>query len=412
MPKSNLQLLRKGYEVSAFGKSATITLYGQIVESRPWWAEESDLFIVLKEFIDDLESLNDVTDLTIRLNSVGGDAYSSFTIHNRLRELSRNGTKVTGIVDGVAMSGGSLILCGCDTVQVNPSSIVMVHDCWRYVWDMANSTDLRKMADEMDVINNSQAEIYVRKTGKQMEEIRNMMQETTYMSGREAVEKGFADELIEDAEDPDIEVSEDRRTLYACGRKMRVAAMGQLPEGIKTHVEKVETEPKASGNPVDGQAGMPEARDGGDNNPPVASGENEGGHSNMTWEEFLAQNPEAANQALANARAEAVTAERRRMAEIDEVATLFDSETVNAAKYGENACTAEQLAYRVAQANVKQGKAFMQNLQSDTTESNVNKVPAASAPTDEQPKAMSNEEKVAAGRELARSLKGEKKEEV
>ena len=401
MPNKNMHLLRNGYEINALGRSATITMYGQIVESRPWWAEDSDLFIVLKEFIDDLESLKDVTDLTVRLSSVGGDAYSSLVIHNRLHELSRNGTNVTGIVDGVAMSGGSLILCGCNTVCVNPSSIVMVHDCWRYVWDMANSSDLRKMADEMDVTNNSQAEIYVRKTGKSMEEIRAMMKETTYMSGREAVENGFADELIEDAEDPDIEVSADRRTLYACGRKMRIAAMGQLPEGIKTHVDQVETDP---------------ATDGGDTkNMPEDSGKKvEVTH--MTFEEFRKENPEAAEAAIAEAQAgvshdEAVQAERQRIADIDQVASMFDADTVRVAKY-ENPCTAQEMCYRAAQESAKQGKAFMANLADDVKESKAANVPAASSPITDEPKEMSNSEKVAAGRELARSLRGEKKEEV
>ena len=404
MPNKNMHLLRNGYEINALGRSATITMYGQIVESRPWWAEDSDLFIVLKEFIDDLESLKDVTDLTVRLSSVGGDAYSSLVIHNRLHELSRNGTNVTGIVDGVAMSGGSLILCGCNTVRVNPSSIVMVHDCWRYVWDMANSSDLRKMADEMDVTNNSQAEIYVRKTGKSMEEIRAMMKETTYMSGREAVENGFADELIEDAEDPDIEVSADRRTLYACGRKMRIAAMGQLPEGIKTHVDVIET---------DDNTVNPETEDtdvnGVDIIPPE-EGETKGGPTTMNWEEFATQNPDAAQEALAQARAEGAANERQRLSEIDSMAGVFDAETIQAAKYGENPCTAAEMAFRAAQEMAKQGRTFLNQMQADYRESGADAVGAAPA-TEEDNKPMTAEDRKAAGKAMSKKLSGKKEEE-
>ena len=404
MPNKNMHLLRNGYEINALGRSATITMYGQIVESRPWWAEDSDLFIVLKEFIDDLESLKDVTDLTVRLSSVGGDAYSSLVIHNRLHELSRNGTNVTGIVDGVAMSGGSLILCGCNTVRVNPSSIVMVHDCWRYVWDMANSSDLRKMADEMDVTNNSQAEIYVRKTGKSMEEIRAMMKETTYMSGREAVENGFADELIEDAKDPDIEVSADRRTLYACGRKMRIAAMGQLPEGIKTHVDVIET---------DDNTVNPETEDtdvnGVDIIPPE-EGETKGGPTTMNWEEFATQNPDAAQEALAQARAEGAANERQRLSEIDSMAGVFDAETIQAAKYGENPCTAAEMAFRAAQEMAKQGRTFLNQMQADYRESGADAVGAAPA-TEEDNKPMTAEDRKAAGKAMSKKLSGKKEEE-
>ena len=122
----------------------------------------------------------------------------------------------------------------------------------------------------------------------------------------------------------------------------------------------------------------------------------------MTWEEFLAQNPEAANQALANARAEAVAVERQRMAEIDEVAPLFDADMVSAAKYGDNTCTAAELAYRVAQANAKQGKAFMNAVVADANESGANDVKPAPA-TEETPTVKSPEDLVKAGLAAAKA---------
>ena len=73
------------------------------------------------------------------------------------------------------MSGGSLIMCSCDHVKVNPSSVILIHDCWSFAWDRFNSTKLRKLADDLDVINESQAEIYARKTGLDVDEIRRMM---------------------------------------------------------------------------------------------------------------------------------------------------------------------------------------------------------------------------------------------
>ena len=285
------QIKRPCYTLALDEKKAELTMYGEIVESQPigWWTGEpiEGQFIILKDFLADLENIKGLDELTIHLNSVGGDAYSSLAIHNRLRELSRDGTALVCFVDGVAMSGGSLIMCACDTVKANPSSIVMIHNCWRFVWDMANSSDLRKMADEMDVTNNAQAEIYVRKTGKPMEEIRAMMTAETYMSGREAVENGFADELLDDAEDPEIAVSADMRTLYAGGHSMRIAALGELPKAIKVV-------PEATG-PDDGQA---DGESGDDINQPESSGEKTGGNP-MTLEELRQSDPEAAEALLA-----------------------------------------------------------------------------------------------------------------
>ena len=398
---------RKLYTMSVAGKHADMNMYGEIVETRPvdWWTGEpiGGDFIMLDEFLRDLETLADMDSITIHMNSIGGDAFASIAIYNRLKALK---AEKTIIVDGVAMSGGSLIMCAADHVQANPSSLIMVHQCWTYYYDRVNSDDLMAAADKLAAIDRSQAEIYVAKTGKTMDEVLEIMRGERYMTGREAMELGFVHELVDEDVNPDISVSADHRTMYVRGHSMRVAAMGALPENINV----VESEGEQSGGatedgiPTGAEAGseVAEGADGGDNNPPVASGENEGGHSDMTWEEFLTQNPEAANQALANARAEAVAAERKRMAEIDEVATLFDSEMVNEAKYGENTCTAEQLAYRVAQANVKQGKAFMNAAMADAKESGADDVPAAPA-KEETPAVKSPEDLVSAGLAAAKA---------
>lgn len=157
-------------------------------------------YILLSEFLEDLKQISGCTSITIRMNSYGGDAGSSNMIHNRLRELARNGTKLTCIVDGVAMSGGSLIMCACDTVRVNPSSLVMIHKCWTFLWGGYNADELREQATQQEAWDKMQMEVYTRKTGLSATVISHMMADTTYMTGREAIDKGFADELIEDAE--------------------------------------------------------------------------------------------------------------------------------------------------------------------------------------------------------------------
>ena len=128
----------------------------------------------------------------------------------------------------------------------------------------------------------------------------------------------------------------------------------------------------------------------------------------MTWEEFLRDNPEAAEAALAEARASvdtnaAADAERQRIADIDAIASVFDAETVNAAKYGENRCTAAEMAHRAALASVRQGTAFMSALQNDSKASGAENVPAASVPVEgENP--LSNEDLIAAGMAAAKKM--------
>ena len=72
-----------------------------------------------------------------------------------------------------------------------------------------------------------------------------------------------------------------------------------------------------------------------------------------------------------------VQAERLRLQEIDKLAGLFDAETINAAKYGEHPCTAQEMVYQAAQKAAQQGRQFLAALEADTAASGVQDVGAA-----------------------------------
>lgn len=135
----------------------------------------------------------------------------------------------------------------------------------------------------------------------------------------------------------------------------------------------------------------------------------------MTLEELRQSDPEAAEALIAEAQAsvsheEAVRAERQRIAEIDALASLFDAETVNAAKY-ENPCTAQEMTYRAAQEAAKSGKAFMSQLQADYKEDGADDVTSAPA-SGEDAKPETAEDRRALGLAMAKKLSGKKSEEV
>lgn len=417
MPKRKPQtaptvIERPCYTMAINGQHADMNMYGEIVETRPvdWWTGEpvSGDFIILDEFLRDLDTLATMSTITIHMNSIGGDAFASIAIYNRLRALIAD---ITVIVDGVAMSGGSLIMCAANTVQANPSSLIMVHQCWTYFWDRVNSDDLTAASEKLAAIDRSQAEIYMAKTGKSMQEVLEIMRGERYMTGREAMELGFVDELVDQNVNPDISVSADHRTMYVRGHSMRVAAKGILPDNI-TVIESEDThdaQEDREGAPTHARTATGAVvAIGEDNNPPEPTGEKQGGHVIMTWEEFLRDNPEAAEAALAEARASvdtnaAADAERQRIADIDAIASVFDAETVNAAKYGENRCTAAEMAHRAALASVRQGTAFMSALQNDSKASGAENVPATSVPVEaENP--LSNEDLIAAGMAAAKKM--------
>lgn len=360
------------------GQSAEIVMYGDIYEQRPtdWWTDEpvEGNFILLDEFMSDLDQIAGCKEITIRMNSYGGDAGVSNTIHNRLRELSRAGAKLTCVVDGVAMSGGSLIMCACDTVKVNPSSLVMIHKCWSFIFGGYNADELREKAEQQDAWDKMQVEIYKRKCGLSETVIAHMMADTTYMTGREAVDKGFADELLEDAEPIDIAAFAVGHGLMVKGRKMRLAKGMCIPDSFLT-VKPGDSTPDKTNT-----------------SQPVTTGSHEGGNEPMAKnvDELRQEYPDLVAQVEADAIAagasdaisSAVQAERNRIEQIDEVAGLFDAAMVQEAKYGENPCSAQDLAYRAAQAAAAQGKSFLANLNADGNDSGADGVPAVPGPDD------------------------------
>lgn len=397
--------------ISTNGLDAELTLYGDIVESRPidWWTEEpiDGNFIVQDEFLADLETVKGCSSLHIRINSAGGDAGVSVLIHNRLRELAMNGMKLSCTVDGVAMSGGSLIMCACDNVQVYPSSIIMIHKCWSFFFGGYSADELREAAVRQDAIDRAQAGIYQKKTGLSETQIMHMMADTTYMTGRDAKEKGFADTILDG--DVQIAASADGRALFVGGREMHLAPGLFAPDFVPTRKDEESNNDIGGENPEDikdeteaAQAAASEQP--GDPGSPAAQTAER--REIMTLDELRVQNPELANQidaeraaAVAEAENRARAAERERMRGIDEIAATVGNEAlVNEARYGETACDAKELAYRAVQANAKKGAAFLAAMKNDATASGTNDVKPVTPPDDKPAAAKTEEEKMAEAR--------------
>ena len=405
------------------GESAEITMYGDIYEQRPtdWLGNPVEgEFVLLSDFMEDLEQIASCKEINIRMNSYGGDAGVSITIHNRLRELARSGAKLTCIVDGVAMSGGSLIMCACDTVKVNPSSLVMIHKCWTFIFGGYNADEMRELAARNDAWDKAQISIYKRKTGMSDTVLSHMMSDTTYMTGGEAMDKGFADEVLEDAEPLGIAASADGRCLFVNGRALHLAPGMFAPDDIPT------VNPEASASDMTNITRQKKN-----------AGGKEGNIMAKNLEELRTENPALADQLMAEAKAavsaaeqplvsavsttpapqaasqntedDPVQMERKRIQDIDALASLYDSETIQAAKYGPDACSAQEMAYRAAQKAAKTGKSYLAYMEDDAKDSGAQDVGAASASGEPAGGDLTPEQRMAKGRADAKALN--KKEE-
>lgn len=388
-------------------RNAEITMYGQIVARQPtnWWGDPiPGDYIIQSEFLADLDKLSHAKALTIRMNSLGGDAGVSILIHNRLRDLAAKGMVLTCIVDGVAMSGGSLIMAACDTVRVDPSSLIMIHKCWETLWGGYNADELREEAAACEAWDKAQVSIYKRKCSLDEAEITRMMAATTYMTGQEAIDKGFADTLLEDAQPLDIAASADGRSLFVRGREFHLCPGMFAPDDIPTAGETDSKWDKAVEAalanvenfqiPRKYYRSNPEAKAPVENTPPANDvplaprREEITGEGGNPMEENKTQTSAVQEPTPAPA-VDLAAAERKRLQEIDAIAALYDPALVQEAKYGENPCTAQELAYRAAvEAAAKaagEGKAFMAAMSADTQASGAAAVSSAPAPTGNEP---------------------------
>jgi len=127
-------------------------------------------------------------DVTVKINSPGGDMFEGIAIYNLLRD---HPAKVTVEVMGWAASAGSIIAMAGDEIRMGLGTFMMVHNAWGVV--VGNRHDMRDGADLFDGFDSAIADIYEARTGMDRAAIVKLMDAETFMGPSEAVANGFAD---------------------------------------------------------------------------------------------------------------------------------------------------------------------------------------------------------------------------
>lgn len=198
-------------EAKAGSRSAVVSIYDEI-----GWAGTT-----AKDFAAELRAL-DADDITLRLNSPGGDAWDGIAIYNALRDHKAS---VHVVVDGLAASAASFIAQAGDRITMNRGAQMMIHDAAGLA--IGNARDMRDMAEVLDRVSDSIAGIYAARSGRPIAEFRTAMARDTWYTAAEAVEAGLADEV---AADPDAAASTSnssrpRVTAAEAARRIHAAAL-------------------------------------------------------------------------------------------------------------------------------------------------------------------------------------------
>ena len=162
----------------------TLHLNGTIAEDS--WFDDDVTPQMFKE-----ELMDGNGNITVWINSPGGDCVAAAQIYNMLREYEG---KVTVKIDGIAASAASVIAMAGDTVLMSPVSMMMIHNPMTIAF--GDSGEMQRAIDMLSSVKDSIINAYELKTGLSRTKLAHLMDAETWMDAGKAVELGFADDII------------------------------------------------------------------------------------------------------------------------------------------------------------------------------------------------------------------------
>ena len=324
--------------------TAEINMYGDVYMESPrdWMTGEriAGQYIAADEFLEDLENVKDKSNITVHINSGGGDLYAGLAIYNRLKSLSGY---VTTINDGLAASAASLIFQAGDTRKMNAGSNLMAHGVGGFLFDFYTVEDLEKLVAQFKAHNKAIVNVYAEAMGTSYNEAKNLIKSETWLTGKEAIDKGLADELIE--EEKETEENLFNSFFNKLSNRSTPAAAPQV-------VNK-----------------MPEK---------------EGEIMAKTAEELRTQYPDLVAQIENAAKEQAKAEERERIKGLEEISgAITDKTLLYNAKFGENPLTVEEVSVAAMKQQAKIEATMLDKLKKDTEESGTENVESNPKKTEE-----------------------------
>lgn len=200
--------------------TADLYFYGDIVSS--WlgaWDDADQYPEAIRDFLKGVEGKN----LNIYMNSGGGSVFAGMAIYNMLKR--HQGYK-TVYVDGMAASIASIIALAGDKVVIPSNAFMMIHKPW--VGVMGNANDFRKMANDLDAIEEGMMNVYAEnlKEGVDIEMIKQMVNEETWLNG------------IEAAKYLNIEVAQENKTIACVSDQFK--NYKYVPKSVTSKPESIE----------------------------------------------------------------------------------------------------------------------------------------------------------------------------
>ena len=155
------------------------------IDSESFWGDE----ITPQMFRDELYA--EEGDITLWVNSPGGNVFAAAEIYTMLRDYPGN---VTVRIASIAASAASVVAMAGNLVQMSPTALIMIHDPSTIA--MGNAKDMEKAITTLNEVKESIINAYAYKTGLSRNRISKLMSDETWLNAKKAVELGFADEIL------------------------------------------------------------------------------------------------------------------------------------------------------------------------------------------------------------------------
>ena len=170
---------------------AELLLYGEISDAS-WYGDE----VTPKKFADDLAACSG-KNLTVRVNSPGGDVFAAQAIYNQLKAYTG---KVTVKIDGMCASAATVIACAGETVIMPSNTIYMIHNPKSAMLGYYDAVQLGKVSDRLTTVKQTIVNVYMGRVGNALSEVqvKHKMDSEEWMTADKAKEYGFVDEITDE----------------------------------------------------------------------------------------------------------------------------------------------------------------------------------------------------------------------
>lgn len=210
-----------------------------------WTGEKIESKTSADHIRKEIEAFGDVRTVELHINSLGGSVFEANAIVNYLRRLKAD---TIAYVDAFACSAASAIACACDMVVMPRNSVMMIHNPWTVA--IGNAKELRKAADDLDMLSEAFATVYLDKADGKLDEkqLTKMLDAETYLTAEQAYEYGLCDEIEQfDAvmQEPDTAAKAAAKARHIDLGKIAAMVRGEAkPDEEKTPEPEPTPEPK------------------------------------------------------------------------------------------------------------------------------------------------------------------------